>query len=76
MPPGELGKAVGLDRVPEVRTLRETSAVMADTGTLLPRRSVSRDRLCLRGTTDYWINDASLPDLWPRKPIDGSPVPL
>jgi hypothetical protein len=25
---------------------------------LLPRRYVSRDRLCLRGTTDYWINDA------------------
>jgi hypothetical protein len=27
-------------------------------GTLLPRRYVSRQRLCLRGTTDYWINDA------------------
>ncbi len=27
-------------------------------GTLLPRRYVSRERLCLRGTTDYWINDA------------------
>ena len=26
--------------------------------TKLPRRFVSRDRLCLRGTTDYWINDA------------------
>lgn len=24
----------------------------------LPRRYVSRERLCLRGTTDYWINDA------------------
>ncbi|MDP1905586.1 MAG: hypothetical protein Q8M09_15275, partial [Pseudomonadota bacterium] len=24
----------------------------------LPRRFVSRERLCLRGTTDYWINDA------------------
>jgi hypothetical protein len=24
----------------------------------LPRRYVSRDRLCLRGTTDYWVNDA------------------
>ncbi|MFV9646558.1 MAG: putative transposase, partial [Desulfobacterales bacterium] len=23
-----------------------------------PRRFVSRDRLCLRGTTDYWVNDA------------------
>jgi hypothetical protein len=26
--------------------------------TKLPRRYVSRQRLCLRGTTDYWINDA------------------
>ena len=24
----------------------------------LPRRFVSRERLCLRGTTDYWVNDA------------------
>jgi hypothetical protein len=24
----------------------------------LPHRYVSRDRLCLRGTTDYWVNDA------------------
>lgn len=22
-----------------------------------PRRFVSRERLCLRGTTDYWVND-------------------
>lgn len=95
VPPGELGKVVGLDRVPEVRTLREKIALMADNGTpqqwmrelsrswmeadpqeagylyvdghvrvyhgagaLLPRRYVSRERLCLRGTTDYWINDA------------------
>ena len=93
--PGELGKAAGLDRVPEVRTLREKIAALAASGTpgkwmlelsktwmeadpqeagylymdghvrvyhgsdaLLPRRYVSRDRLCLRGTTDYWINDA------------------
>src|ERR1017187_1841133 len=27
-------------------------------GTLLPRRYVSRERLCLRGPTDYGINDA------------------
>jgi transposase/regulator of replication initiation timing len=26
--------------------------------TKLPRRYVSRERLCLRGTTDYWVNDA------------------
>jgi hypothetical protein len=95
IPPGELGKVVGLDRVPEVSTLREKIARMADNGTpdkwmrevsrnwmeqdpqeagylyvdghvrvyhgagsLLPRRYVSRERLCLRGTTDYWVNDA------------------
>jgi hypothetical protein len=95
VPPGELGKVIGLDRVPEVRTLREKIAAMAQNGTpqqwmrelsrtwmeadpqeagylyvdghvrvyhgagtLLPRRYVSRERLCLRGTTDYWINDA------------------
>jgi hypothetical protein len=95
LPPGELGKVIGLDRVPEVRTLREKIAVMAaggnpgawmkelakswmendpeEAGYLyvdghvrvyhggkanLPRRYVSRERLCLRGTTDYWVNDA------------------
>ena len=25
--------------------------------TKLPKRYVSRQRLCLRGTTDYWVND-------------------
>ncbi len=93
--PGELGKVIGIDRVPEVRTLREKISLMARTGdpgawmhelaqswmegdpdeagylyidghvrvyhgdrAHLPRRYVSRERLCLRGTTDYWINDA------------------
>ncbi|MCP4339201.1 MAG: hypothetical protein GY799_10015 [Desulfobulbaceae bacterium] len=93
--PGEFGKLLGLDRIPEVRCLRskmddlstgDTSEVWAahlskywmtmDTtsaGTLYidghvrvyhggltkpPRRFVSRERLCLRGTTDYWVNDA------------------
>ena len=93
--PGELGKLMGLDRVPEVRCLREKLASLSQeeapqkwaallskdwmeqnpelAGTLyadghvrlyhgdqtkLPRRFVSRQRLCLRGTTDYWINDA------------------
>ena len=92
--PGELGKLLGLDRVPEVRCLRnklsELSAEDAPqkwagllsrdwmeedpelAGTLyvdghvrlyhggqtkLPKRYVSRQRLCLRGTTDYWVND-------------------
>ena len=95
IPPGELGKVIGLDRVPEVRTLRKKLSLMASTGNPgawmqelskgwmeedpdeagylyvdghvrvyhgkladLPRRYVSRERLCLRGTTDYWINDA------------------
>jgi transposase-like protein len=92
--PGELGKLMGLDRVPEVRCLRkkldELSRDQASEkyaaalsrqwmeaepeaiGTLyidghvrvyhgsktkLPRKYVSRQRLCLRGTTDYWVND-------------------
>jgi len=95
VPPGELGKCIGLDRAPEVRTLREKVTLMAGTGNpdawmkelakawmdddpdqagylyidghvrvyhgekaKLPKRFVSRQRLCLRGTTDYWINDA------------------
>ena len=93
--PGEFGKLMGLDRVPEVRCLRgklaelskdeapeKWSALLSkdwmdaapeQTGTLfidghvriynghktkLPKRFISRQRLCLRGTTDYWINDA------------------
>jgi hypothetical protein len=95
IPPGELGKVIGLDRAPEVRTLREKIAAMATSGSpqawmkelskswmegdpeeagylyvdghvrvyngavaTLPKRYVSRERLCLRGTTDYWVNDA------------------
>lgn len=95
IPPGEFGKVIGLDRVPEVRTLRKKVTTMARTGNPeawmkdlgklwmdndpdeagylyidghvrvyhgeqanLPRRFVSREKLCLRGTTDYWINDA------------------
>jgi len=93
--PGEFGKLLGLDRIPEVRCLRKKlddmsagdttekwaahlSKYWMDTdinwaGTLYidghvrvyhggltkpPRRFVSRERLCLRGTTDYWVNDA------------------
>jgi hypothetical protein len=93
-PPGEWGQLVGLDRIPEVRTLRqklgqlcqppgvattwsselarEWMAAQSDHdgvyyadghvrvyhGKLaaLPRRYVARQKLCLRGTTDYWIN--------------------
>jgi len=95
VPPGELGRALGLDRIPEVRTLRKKMALMSSYGDVegwmrelserwmaedpeeagylyvdghvrvyhgdlahLPRRYVSREKLCLRGTTDYWVNDA------------------
>ena len=94
-PPGDLGKLLGLDRAPEVRTLREKLEYLSEQGnvsewsadlsrdwmaenpelagylyidghvrvyhgkqTKLPKRYVSRERLCLRGTTDYWVNDA------------------
>jgi hypothetical protein len=91
--PGEWGKLLGLDRVPEVRTLRakirllaredqpaqwsaalcerwmaaapEQAGVLYIDGhvrvyhgsqTQLPRHYVARQRLCLRATTDYWVN--------------------
>src|SRR5580658_1712491 len=92
--PGEWGNLLGLDRVPEVRTLRAKlellcrqagRAVIWNTAlarewiagqqdsdlvfyadghvrvyhgnlTPLPRHYVARERLCLRATTDYWIN--------------------
>lgn len=106
--PGELGKLMGLDRIPEVRCLRKKVAQLAKddapetwagllsqqwlqanpdlAGTLyvdghvrlyhgkqtqLPRRYVSRERLCLRGTTDYWTNDAlGQPFFRVERPID------
>ncbi len=93
-PPGEWGRLLGLDRIPEVRTLRDKLSVLCAQGapvrqwsstlarewmeaqpqsagtlyidghvrvyhghlTELPRRYVARQRLCLRGTTDYWVN--------------------
>jgi transposase len=91
--PGEWGNLLGLDRVPEVRTLRakiqllaqedapqqwsaalcerwmaaapEHSGVLYIDGhvrvyngsqTQLPRHYIARQRLCLRATTDYWVN--------------------
>jgi hypothetical protein len=91
--PGEWGKLLGLDRIPEVKTLRgkvrhltaggqavqwggelsrdwmamypETTGVLYIDGhvrvysgdqTELPRHHVARQRLCLRATTDYWVN--------------------
>ena len=39
--------------------------------TSLPKRYVSRQRLCLRGTTDYWVNDAlGQPFFVVERPID------
>jgi hypothetical protein len=93
-PPGEWDQLVGLDHIPEVRTLRqklgqlcqrpgvattwsnqlarEWMAAQPDHGGIfyadghvrvyhgklapLPRRYVARQKLCLRGTTDYWTN--------------------
>jgi hypothetical protein len=106
--PGELGKLLGLDRVPEVRCLRHKLTALSKgnaperwagllsrdwlegdpdlAGTLyvdghvrlyhghqtaLPRRYVSRQRLCLRATTDYWVNDAlGQPFFVIERPVD------
>jgi len=94
IPSGELGKAMGLDRIPEVKTLRERMALFCEKAdienwgrnlckdwlhgcpelsgvlyvdghvnvyfgdeTKMPKRYVSRLRLCMSGSTDYWIND-------------------
>jgi hypothetical protein len=91
---GEWGLLLGLDRIPEVQTLRKKIKHLTESGqveewssklskewmeaepeasgtlyvdghvrvyhgaqTKLPRRYVSRERLCLRGITDYWVND-------------------
>jgi transposase-like protein len=92
-PPGEWGKILGLDRIPEVRTLRSKLKILSEKGsvekwsadlcsqwmssdlesaalfyidghvrvyngdqTKLPYHHVARQRLCLRATTDYWVN--------------------
>ena len=91
--PGEWGKLLGLDRIPEARTLRikvktlsednqakdwsaemcsywmeqapEQAGVLYIDGhvrvyngnqTQLPWHHVARQKLCLRATTDYWVN--------------------
>ena len=92
-PPGELGKLLGLDRIPEVRCLRNKLTELSNDGTAekwgelltkkwmddapdlagvlyvdghvrlyngeekLPKQYVSRERLCLRGVMDFWVND-------------------
>ena len=91
--PGEWGKLLGLDRIPEVRTLREKLQLLSSDEqpekwmkalserwmhqepaqasvlyidghvrvyhgqqTQLPKHHVARQKLCLRATTDYWVN--------------------
>ena len=91
-PPGELGKLLGLDRIPEVSYFRRKVKQITDQsrsdqlhaelfqcwvedmpemcfyidghvlvyhGELanLPKRFVSREKLCLPGTTEFWVND-------------------
>ena len=92
-PPGELGKLLGLDRVPEIRCLRNKLTVLSRDGAAekwgemltkkwmndypdlagvlyvdghvrlyagkekIPKQYVSRERLCLRGVMDFWVND-------------------
>ena len=91
-PPGELGKLLGLDRVPEVKALRRKIGQIVDqkkagefqsallrvwTGAEpcvvfyvdghvrvyngseanLGKKFVSRQKLCLAGTVEYWVND-------------------
>ena len=107
--PGEWGKLLGLDRVPEVRTLRAKLKLLCqDMGrairwnaelakewlarqnatelyfycdghvrvyhgeqSALPRHYVARERLCLRATTDYWINAMDgQPFLYVNKEVD------
>jgi len=90
--PGELGKVLGLDRIPEVKCLRDKlSQIVSQNkaqdferrlskqwieqqGCLyfyidghvriyhghqanLQKKFVSRQKLCLAGTTEYWVND-------------------
>ena len=91
-PPGELGKIMGIDRVPEVKCLREKISQIVTQNKAeeferylseewisreecvyfyidghvrvyngykanLSKKYVSRQKLCLAGTTEYWVND-------------------
>ena len=92
VPPGEFGKLLGLDRIPEVGYFRTKLEQITDQSKAddlhaalfsswtkdmpemffymdghvrvyhgqeanLPKRFVSRQKLCLSGTTEYWVND-------------------
>ena len=91
-PPGELGKLLGLDRIPELgyfrrklkQLIRQDKSDELHNSLLkewitempeifyyidghvrvyhgkkakLPKRFVSREKLCLNGTTEFWVND-------------------
>ena len=93
--PGEIGKIIGLDRIPEVRCLRDKIRLLtaqkqaqqlnhllidhwysnsSDQSSFLyidghvriyygheanlPSKFISRQKLCLNATTEYWVNDA------------------
>lgn len=94
--PGEIGRIIGLDRIPEVRSLRTKIKLLTtqqkatelnnllidhwyadeqeDASFLyidghqriyyghqakLPAKYISRQKLCLSATTEYWVNDAT-----------------
>lgn len=96
--PGEIGRIIGLDRIPEVKCLREKINLLTQQGKAselnnllieewystnekvnqdaaflyidghvriyyghkanLPAKFVSRQKLCLSATSEYWVNDA------------------
>lgn len=93
--PGEIGKIIGLDRIPEVRCLREKINLLTRQNQAkelnrllidhwyneqseeasflyidghvriyyghkanLPSKFISRQKLCLSATTEFWVNDA------------------
>jgi hypothetical protein len=105
--PGEWGKLLGLDRIPEIKTLRnkinylsynggtiqwshdlsqqwllqedQTAAFYIDghvrvyhgKQTKLPKHYVTREKLCLRATVDYWVNALDgQPFLYVNKAVD------
>lgn len=94
--PGEIGKIIGLDRIPEVRCLRKKISLLTEQEQAqklnhllidywysnpseessflyidghvriyygyeanLPAKFISRQKLCLSATTEYWVNDAA-----------------
>ncbi|MCD4676296.1 MAG: hypothetical protein K8S18_09930 [Desulfobacula sp.] len=110
--PGELGKIIGLDRIPEVKTLRNKIKLLSSNqqsdnflsqlskswmknapelaGVLyidghqevyygksnkLPKRFISRLRLSMRATTDYWVSDKlGQPFFSVNKHVNGSMI--